>query len=195
MHSPEHNLILVRAMLEDVEDYLLSNELFWPLDPSTLRELPAHPRLTPGVLVLALEELNTQSVQMTPGQQAEYQKLNLQMQRVTRKWPEAIGRKAAREMNSRLNLWRVYINDLFDKVERPDNYVYEVRHRVIFERNREFATRQSETKEIIQAIRPIDASLQSFFTRREFIWDPRLRAAYPQKSYWFLLYLTEKHLV
>ena len=90
MQSPEYNLKLVQAMLEDIEDYLLSNELFWPMHSSARRDMPAPPRLTPGVLVLALDELNAQNVEMTPGQEAEYQKRNLQMQRVFQKWPEAL---------------------------------------------------------------------------------------------------------
>jgi hypothetical protein len=186
MHSSGHNLKLVRVMLEDVEEYLLSNELFWPLDPSALRDFPAPPRLTPGTFVLTLDELKVQSEEMNAKQQAEFQKMKFQMQRILQKWPEAIGRKAAREMQSRLNLWKAYVNDLLEKTDRPDNYAYEVRHRVIFERNRQLADRQPETHEIVEAIRSIDAALQSIFTQHEFIWDTRLCAAYPQESYWFL---------
>jgi hypothetical protein len=138
------------------------------------------------VLALALEELNAQNTELTPHQQTEYQKITLQMQHVLQKWPEALGRKAAREMHSRLNLWKAYINDLLDQADHADTYAYEVRHRVIFEKNRVFAARQSETEDMLQVIRPIDSALRSIFEETDFIWNTRLQAAYPQDSYWFL---------
>jgi len=186
MHSPEYNLKLVRAMLEEFEDYLLSNELFWPLDPSVLQDQPPLPRLTPGGLILAFDELDAQSTGMTPLERTEHQKLDRQMQRVFQKWPEAAGRKAAREMLSRFNLWKAYVNDLLEREDRPDNYAYEVRQRVIFERITQLAVRQPGSQATIQAIHPIDASLQTYFKAGEFIWDPCLRRLYPEDRYWFL---------
>jgi hypothetical protein len=186
MHTPEYNLKLVRAMLEEIEDYLRSNALFWPLDSSSLQGLPTLPRLTPGGLLLALDELDAQSDEMTTQQRAEHQKLDLQMQRVFQKLPGAAGRKAVREMHSRFNLWKAYLNDLIEKADRPDNYAYEVRHRVIFERISELAERQPDSQASIQAIRLIDASLHTYFKPGEFIWDPRLRTRYPEDRYWFL---------
>lgn len=186
MHAPEYNLSLARVMLQEIEDYLLSNELFWPLNPSSLRDVPSVPRLTPGVLILVLDELYVQSAELTSIQQAEYQKLNLQMQHVQDKWPEAIGRKAAREIQSRLNLWKAYVNDLIERNDRPNNYVYEVRHRVIFERICELITRQPDTKTTIQNGHLIDVTLQGIFKPGEFIWDPRLRTIYPKDPFWYL---------
>lgn len=186
MHAPEYNLKLARAMLDEFEDYLLSNELFWPLDPSALRDVLSVPRFTPGVLILVLDELNVQNIEMTTVQQTEHQKINLQMQHVLRMWPEAIGRKAAREMHSRLNLWKAYVNDLTEKIDRPDSYANEVRHRVIFERISELAARQTDAETTIQNGHLIDVTLQGIFKPGEFIWDPRLRTIYTQDPYWFL---------
>ena len=186
MRTPEYNLKLVRAMLEEFEDYLLSDELFWPLDPSALQGQPPLPRLTPGGLFLAFDELNAQSTAMTPVERAEHQKLERQMQRVFQKWPEAAGRKAAREMHSRFSLWKAYVNDLLEREDHPDNYAYEVRQRVIFERIIQLAARQPDSQATIEAIHPIDASLQTYFKTGEFIWDPCLRRLYPEDRYWFL---------
>jgi hypothetical protein len=186
MHTLEFNLKLVRAMLEEFEDYLLSNELFWPLDPSSLQEQPPLPRLTPGGLILAFDELDAQTTGMSLLERTEHQKLDRQMQRVFQKWPEAAGRKAAREMHSRFNLWKAYVNDLLEREDRPDNYAYEVRQRVIFERITQLAVHQPDSQATIQAINPIDASLQTHFKAGEFIWDPCLRKLYPEDRYWFL---------
>ncbi len=185
MHSPDTNLTLIQVILEEVENYLLSDELFWPLDASSLNQ-PHPPQLTPGRLALTLDELDVQSEEMTPVQRAEHHKLNLQIQSVLRKWSAALGRKAGREMHSRLNLWKAYIQDLVENADRADNYVYEVRQRVIFERIKVWAEGEPEAERSKQAIQPIDAALRSFFTPGDFIWDVRLRSCYPEEEYWFL---------
>lgn len=185
MHAPDANLALVRVMLEEFETYLLSDELYWPLDPSSLKR-PYVPRLTPGRLALTLDELDAQSEDMTPAQQVEIRKLNLQMESVLRKWSVALGRKAAREMHSRFNLWKAYIQDLAEKADRAHNYTNEVQQRVIFERIAGWAEREPEAERSIQAIQSIDATLRSFFKPGDFIWDARLQSCYPQEQYWFL---------
>ncbi len=185
MHTPGTNLAFVRAMLGEFEAYLLSDELYWPLDSSSLK-LPFPPRLTPGRLALTLDELEAQSEDMTPAQRAECRKLNIQAESIQRKWSAALGRKAAWEMHSRLNLWKAYINDMVENADRADNYAYEVQQRVIFERNTEWAEREPEAEQSLQAIRSVDAALRSFFKAGDFIWDARLRSCYPRERYWFL---------
>ncbi len=185
MHAAETNLAFVRIMLGEFEAYLLSDELYWPVDSSSLR-LPYPTRLTPGRLALTLDELEVQSEDMTPAQQAESRKLNLQAESIFQKWSAALGRKAAREMHSRLNLWKAYVHDLVEHADRADNYTHEVQQRVIFERITGWAESEPEAEQSIEAVRPVDAALRSFFKAGDFIWDARLRSCYPRERYWFL---------
>jgi hypothetical protein len=185
MLAPDDNLTFLQVMLEEFEAYLLSDELYWPLDSSSLKR-PSPPRLTPGRLALTLDELDAQGEEMTPAQRAECRKLNLQAESILRKWSAALGRKAAREMHSRLNLWKAYIHDLVEDAERADNYTYEVQQRVIFERITAWAEHEPEAEQNIQAIHSVDATLRSLFKPGDFIWDARLRSCYPQERYWFL---------
>ena len=52
----DHNLDLVSAMLEEMEDYLLSAEIFWPLERRAARGEQPFPRLTLGALQQAVGE-------------------------------------------------------------------------------------------------------------------------------------------
>ena len=186
MHSPEYNLTLVQTMLEEIEDYLLSTELFWPLNRSAPRGMPPFPRLTSGGLLLALDQLDVQSDEMTPAQIHARQKCHLQLERVTRKWSVAMEGKTAHELRSRLNLWSAYVSELIDQAEPPDHYAYEVRHRVMFERLIELASRHPQATSHVEAMSSVDTRLRTIFAPGEFLWDERLRARYPRTTFWFL---------
>ena len=185
MHPPEYNLALVQAMLEDIESYVLTSELFWPLSQSAPKGM-TFPRLTPGTLFLILDELSVQTSEMPPSSQHHYQKLNLQAETLLSKWAAGLGAKATQELRSRFNLWNAYITDLYEKVEPADNYTREVRHRVIFERLLHFARPASDITVHTQAMASLDNLLRSFFRPGELIWDERLRTCYRAQEYWFL---------
>jgi hypothetical protein len=185
MHPHEYNLKLVNFILEEIEDYILSSEVFWPLSkrPHTG---PPLPRLTLGGLFLTLDELNAQEKDMSPSQVADYYKLKLQMEKVHKKWAVGLERKAAQELRSRLNLWRAYLMDLEEKTDTPENYGHEVRYRVMFEYLADLATRQPEIEPQVMEMRSLDVRLRKIFVPGAFVWDPQLEDIYPRDTFWYL---------
>jgi hypothetical protein len=185
MHPHEYNLNLASFMLEEIEDYILSSEVFWPLS----KRSPAGsvlPRLTLGGLMLTLNELKAQEKDMSPSQRTDHDKFLLQMERVRVKWAVGLERKAAQELRSRLNLWRAYLFDIEERVDTAENYPYEVRHRVMFEYLADLSIRQPETKPHVDEMRSLDLRLRSKFLPGTFVWDARLEDVYPRSTFWYL---------
>lgn len=185
MRPHDYNLNLASAMLEELEDYILSSEVFWPISKRSPTGSP-FPRLTLGGLMLTLNELKVQEIDMSPSQRADHERLLRQMDRVRVKWAVGLERKAAQELSSRLNLWRAYLYDIQERVDTTENYPYEVRNRVMFGILAELSVRQPETKPAVEEMRSLDTRLRSFFTRGDFVWDTRLEDIYPQSTFWYL---------
>ncbi|HEY5573072.1 MAG TPA: hypothetical protein VIK64_08690, partial [Anaerolineales bacterium] len=53
MPSAEYDLGYLRAAVAALEDYLMSNELYWPIGAASPAGEPDYPRLTLGGLLLA----------------------------------------------------------------------------------------------------------------------------------------------
>ena len=185
MHPYEYNLTLVGFMLEEMEDYLLSSEVFWPLSKQ-MPVGPPSPRLTLGGLILTLDELNAQEKDLSPSQASDLYKLRLQMEKVRTKWTVGLERKAAQELRSRLNLWRAYLVDIEERIETPENYIFQVRYRVMFERLANLAVQQPEIKPQVEEMRSLDLRLRRIFVPGAFVWDPRLEDIYPRDTFWYL---------
>lgn len=186
MHTIEYNLELGKAILEEIEPYLLSVEIFWPLNRRSKRGMAIFPRLTLGTLLLTLDQLSVQFEEMSSSQKHDWQDIQSGMERVHLKWPAVLERKAARESQTRFNLWRAYLNDLEERKETAENYRHEVRNRVIYQRLLDLQRRQSHLQDTQSAIDKLDFHLRSSFKSGSFLWDEALTTVYPSPAFWYL---------
>lgn len=182
----DQNLDMASAMLEEMEDYLLSAEIFWPLERRAARGAQPFPRLTLGALQLALDQLEAVHSEMTPVQSASYRRLMMQVDLLRAKHAVALESKAAGEAGSRLNLWRAFINDLEEAPARAGSYAYEVRHRVMLARLAELAPQSAELQVAADSAQALDRRLRRLFVPGELIWDARLQHTYAPEEYWYL---------
>jgi hypothetical protein len=186
MHPPDYNLLLANAMLDELEPYLLSSELFWPLEERAARGMAQFPRLTLGGLLLTIDELTAQEDEMTFGQAAALQQIRSLFAHNQVKWAVAIERKAVRELHCRLNLWRAYLMDLEEEGEGPENYAHEVRQRVKFQRLLVPASKHPEIELLNVSMQSLDSKFRSYFVTGPFIWDEGLESVYPPTDFWYL---------
>jgi hypothetical protein len=182
----DHNLDLASAMLEEMEDYLLSAEVFWPIDRRAKPGSTPLPRLTLGTLLTTLDQLKATQREMNSAQGASYRRLLMHMDLLRTKKAVAMETKAVREAASRINLWRAFVSDLEESPDRAGNYAYEVRHRVMLARLTELAPDNPELNEATDKALAVDRRLRRLFERSAFIWDEQLQAIYPQQDYWYL---------
>jgi hypothetical protein len=130
------------------------------------------PRLTIGGLLLAQKRL-----------QAGNRRTHLfpKLDSVKTKWYAAWTKKSAREIESRLALWRNYLNDYQNKpAEYATDYVNEVRWRVMLE------LLVDEMDEMPPELISLDQLLRTKLKESNFIWDVHLQNEFPENKFWFL---------
>lgn len=186
LRSIEDNLKVASAMMAEIPDFLKSNEVFWPLDASAASRAQQFPKLSIGGLLLALDQLAAQANAMTPEQAARYRELQNRYAEIADEWPANIARKAAAEMNQRVNLWRAYLQELNDNPRLAEAYPQEVRNRFLLERLLEPAQGAPELRDLRDRIAGLDRLFRSTFQPGDFVWDPRMLGSYPNERYWFL---------
>ncbi len=185
----ESDWVFLRAALPDLQAYLLSREIYWPLN------LPARspygvrlPQLTIGNLLLsaarlrALERIGEQFRE----QRAELDDIARQVEAVRNEWRAAWGRKAAREYSSRLNLWSQYLRDLqADLRANAASYLNEVRHRAIL---RLLVPEMPEgiPQDEVEQINQLDEILRGLSQPGPFVWESEVESAFPWDGFWFL---------
>lgn len=160
------------AALDDLEAYLLSDELYWPL---SMRGISL-PRLTLGGLLLTWRRLQAYG----ESRPDDEQRLSYWRER----WRAAWEKKARREFASRFNLWRNYLEDYFDAPSRyaPD-YPQEVRQRVLLELLRSEIPEPRPEDEMLSGL---DARLRTAFLPGNFLWEAPLQPFFPPERWWYL---------
>ena len=173
----------LRAGVSALESYLLSKELYWPLDANAPPGERPYPRLTLGGMLLA--RTRAWAYPLSLSQQVELQNLDEQIEVVKTRWRIAWGKKASRSFQARLKMWRDYLDETIEKPEaNADRYAYEVERRVMLH------LLSPEVEDLPQAYRDmiaaLDLRLSGAFHAGEFIWDPQITAGFPVEEYWYL---------
>ena len=182
MKDPNYELSYIQASLEELEAYLLSKDLFWPVTaPAPVGPLP---KLTIGNLLLSLNYLKgySDARKLDTVQRSTYVGLERLVEAHQQKWTVAWQTKAAHEFQSRLRQWIHYLND-FEKNEDANAPFYqtEIRNRVLLEILREHAPEDAQN-----ALDKLDILLRGRFKPNDFIWEPQIQSAFPKKDFWFL---------
>ncbi len=186
MQSVQYNLEFTKAMLEELESYLRSPQLFWPLSKSPHTPGPAFPRLTPGALLLAIDELEARVPEMSDGELADFQELKANFEGLQAKHRMALERKSLQEAQQRLSLWRAHLADLQEQAQAISEYPQQVRNRVMFERLMDLIVSEAEKEAARAKIGALDRQLRSRFAHEDFVWAAGLKPAYPAETYWYL---------
>jgi uncharacterized protein YukE len=172
MTSVEKDRAFIEAGVPELEDYLLSDELFWPVSARGY-DLP---RLTIGGLLLARTRLEAR------GEQIET--LMARLDAVRSKWRVAWETKAGREFQSRFGLWGNYLSDYRQNPEgHADAYPHEVRNRAILQLLR---SELPDTLPERKALFSLDSLVHSNLSPGDFIWEADIQSGFPREEYWFL---------
>lgn len=178
----EQDWAIVREAGGDLEGYLLSQELYWPLNWRPSSGAPVT-QFTLGNLKVSLARLS--AVSLTAERQSELEQIKSQVNTVRERWKANWARKAAREISARLKLWGNYTGELIsEKGRRGAGYAYEVRWRVIIHLLQSEITVPMMQEE--QALAALDAGLRSITTAGPFVWEDEVQPAFPESTYWYL---------
>ena len=178
-----HYRVYLQAGLREAERYLLSNELFWPLNIAPAAGAPAYPNLTLGGLLLYRAYARTSAA--GGSQDALFRAIEIEIETIRSRWRVAWEQKAAWEFESRLRQWGNVLKEI--RIDPEDNipyYRYEVRLRVLLH------LLQAEIKAVDSAhqehLDSLDVLLRALFAPGDFIWAPELAASFPVTDFWYL---------
>jgi hypothetical protein len=163
MISPEQDRVYYAAGIEEVEQYLLSTELYWTMSARTT-DLT---QLTLGGLLLVRARLRGAR---TGGLESLDQRLDA----VRSKWRSAWEGKARREVRARSGLWREYLGEYRrDALGASRLYPQNVHNRAMIA----LLDEQSD---------PMDVYLRSILLPGAFVWDAQVQDGFPPDEFWFL---------
>lgn len=183
MPSIEYDLVYLRGGLADLEAYLLSDELYWPIGVKPPRGDPPYPRLTLGGILFSRQNLVNRGLDAAQSQ--EYSELTAKLNEMRLHWQTAWQAKARRSFSSRLVQWSNFMDDYRKQPENnTDRYAYEVRGRVMLQLL-EPESQAIPTAEL-DLVNGLDRVLQASFRPGSFVWDSGLSPCYPQSQFWYL---------
>ena len=155
MPTQKDNLYL-SAGVPQLENYLLSKELYYPLS----LELP---QLTLGGILLSLARMGAQAA-----------KFETQVGAIHSKWRAAWDVKSGREVKARSELW---VNYLAEYREDPKSgahlYSQNVRYRVMLSL-------------LGKMDHDSDAFLKSVFKEGKFVWEEECAPNFSRETFWYL---------
>jgi hypothetical protein len=183
MPSAEYELTYLRAAADTLEDYLLSNELYWQLGIRPPSGETPYPPLTLGEMSLTQARLSARN--LMGAQREEMERLNEKIDTVHSRWQVAWERKAARGFQARLMLWRDFLEEYRENPgANADRYAYEVRRRVML-----FFLSQAAgeiPQQEIDLLGALDRVLQGALIPAGFVWEDELASGFPPTTFWYL---------
>jgi len=171
------------AFAQVLEQYLLSNELYWPPGISVRGGEIPYPSLTPASLCLFRLQARARSSGATG--ESDFLRIDNEITQVLSNWRIAWEKKVAQDFHARLLLWRNFLDDFREKPEANlDRFRYEVSRRV------QLDLLQDEVKYLPEAdlklLMLLDKRLKGIHQPGAFIWDPVFIQFFPKQKFWYL---------
>jgi hypothetical protein len=183
MTSADYDLGYMEAVAELLQNYLLSDEIYWKMTSNSPPGEPGFPSLTLGTLLLSQQRVASRN--LTTLQNNRKLSLLNKIEEIRMKWLTAWRSKAKEEFRSRLHLWGNYLEDLRqDPQGNADRYAYEVSRRVMLQLLLGEAEGIPEAE--LQMLRGLDGIIEGLMSPGEFVWDKDLAAGFPAQEYPYL---------
>jgi hypothetical protein len=171
------------ASLDVLKDYLLSEEMFWPLSVHPPMGGPPYPRFTLGGLLLSVQRLST--YEKSNDQEEQLNRVNLRLEFIRAQWRVAWENKAGHNFNTRLHMWRDFIEEYRgNPQENANRYPYEVRLRVMLQLLHGEVGRLELSA--LDLLRALDDFIKATLVRGSFVWEADLQNGFPVSDYWYL---------
>ena len=179
----ERELVYLNNAVEELEDYILSKTLYWPISiPGRLR-LISSTTLTVGNIYFSLQILENDLI--NPGQRVSKQSIIHRIEEISNQWRINWAEKAKEEFTSRLSLWENFLQDLLDENRGAmQEYRSQVRNRVLL-RLLEMKASVNIPQQL-NKLRNIDSAYNKITKETDFIWDRELISSFPKSVYHFL---------
>lgn len=181
------DLLFISEAVKDLRAYVLSKDLFWPLQRKTRTAIAGQlPQLTLGNL--AVSQARLRALELPEPQADEYARVSAQIAEVRAEWLSNWRIKEEQEIGSRLKLWQEYLRDLRgDPCQHAPYFAREVRNRVILE----LMDAASGQNGAAEQLAMLDQILRGLSQPGPFVWEGDYSSGFPTERFWFL-YLSIK---
>lgn len=177
------DLAILQEMASQMEDYLKSETLFWPMQFSDM------PQLTLGGYWLRQYRLTALHTLLTGEQQAQLSAAIKMFETAVSNWTVRTEQRAHTELETRIRQWSEYLRDVASGSSAETvNYGARVEVRAIMAalvdqlQQPPYKLAQSLVKTILQQ----DKALRARWQNGPFVWPEAWQPAYPQPEFWWL---------
>lgn len=177
--DPRQDLALLQASAGELQDYLLSDRVFWQLHTPQLL-----PGVSLGALLLVRRRLEARSGLLGREAEAAARRGLAEVEAGLARWRVAAERKAERELPARLNLWSRFLDEwAADGPPGPGEYAAQVTQRVIAEL---LLGRYPHLAGLPAAagLPALDSRLRGRLGPGGFAWPADLQSAFPAGPFW-----------
>jgi hypothetical protein len=183
--DPLHDLEIAEAMVGELEDYIVGDDLYRTVVMHTGRG-DERLNMSGANLLTRLYQLSAQREQLPPELHVRADGVQVEADAIIYSLKTRFDERLHREMKARLDSLRWFLDEsLSDPQRGPANYPFEIRNR---QRIEEILKRIEPTlsdKER-KALKSVDQRIRQLTHGCPFIWDETLESIYPRSPYWYL---------
>lgn len=186
--TPAEDLAVVREMANELQDYLLGDEVYRTLVVVTFQG-EERIQSSCGDLLARLHKLAGQSKLLSPAQQDELTSIHRRIDATTKIMQDRYYALILREVRARLNSLNWYLDDCDeDRRQCRVQYPFEIRNR---QRIHEMVKSLGDKlpSDVQAEIAAVDSRLHEGTGAADFVWDSRVKDVYPRQEYWYLYVL------
>lgn len=183
--DPVVDLAVTEAMVNHLEDYILHDELYRTVIAATPRG-EQRLQMTGGDLLARLYRLPYLVDGLTAEQITQLEKLQANAQETIERLRTRFHERLVVELKSRLNSISWFLDDCADDAQRFQvEYPFEIRNR---QRIEEILKLVGDTLDeaLLNRLSTLDKRIRSAIQAGNFVWDPKLKKAFPKEPYWYL---------
>lgn len=177
------DLKILTAMAAEMDDYLKSETLYWPMIHGDM------PKLTLGGYFMRQHRLFHLTDALNDQERARLETAVQQFQQALAEKVVRAEQHAHEELGVRARQWGTYLNDVQrERALAAVNYETAVENRVMAEALVHFLRTPPYELEGSAArnLQMMDAGLRRYWQPGDFVWPPVWQKAYPEAAYWWL---------
>lgn len=182
----EYELAVVKAMVDELEQYLKSDLLYWQLSPAA-RIQPAPPMLTIGGYLFRAHRLREAADILSSVRRDDLLQVEQRFASITTEWRAAAESRVNREISARMNSWQWFVEDCLQRKRSCITYyATEAELRTILELLQGSFLTVKGMDVHGKRLADLDRQFKLRFKAGDFVWRSSLEAFYPVRRFWWL---------
>lgn len=183
--SPEIDLAVLAAEVEELEEYIVKGEVYRTLRVSTPAGVQ-QVQMSGGDLLTRLYRLEGERESLPVEQRSRLKDLALQARGIIYSLRSRFHDLLAREVKARVDSLNWFLDDVVGDPKRArTEYPYEIRNRqriavMVDELGEDFPP------ELKAELKRVDERIRLIVQPAEFVWDSRLAPIFPRERFWYL---------